>query len=183
MLDPIQRTIDARWPTIPRLVAGLPLLLFGLMHLVGATPIQPILEAAGMPAPGALAVIAPSVQAAAGLLLVLGWMTRIAAAMGGVVMLGAIASHVLIPDDRWPQPASGLPGPEPVGLLLLAILILGCTIASAIRGGGLWSMDRRQVASRASMRGGGLDGPAAPRPRKGKKPPPTTESSSPDSVW
>ncbi len=181
MLDAIQRTTDAKWPMIPRLVAGLPLALIGLASLVGAVPVAPLARAAGLPAPDVLAIVIPVTDVLAGFLLCFGWLTRVGAALGILAMLGAITLHLLIPDNQWPQPASGAPGPEPLAPFLLAWLLLGACILSVIRGGGLWSADRRQVASRAAARGGGL---GAPTPRvkapKRKKNQPPAEG---ESVW
>lgn len=182
MLDRLQRTIDRKWPVIPRMIAGLPLFLFGLVHATGSTPVAPLIEAAGLPAPGVLGVAVPIVELAAGMLLVSGWMTRVGAALGALAMLGAITVHILIPDDRWPQPFSGGLGQEPLGIFVLAWVILGGCILAAIRGGGLWSADRRQVASRAASHGGGLDGAGPPRvkTRKRKKGEAVKEG---ESVW
>lgn len=179
MLDRIQRTRDVKWPIIPRLVAGLPLTLFGLMHLVGASPVEPLLVAARLPMPGLGAIVAPAMEIAAGLLLTFGWLTRVGGGLGVLAMVGAITVHFLIPNDQWPHPASGRPGPEPLGIFLLAWIILGSALVSTIRGGGLWSADRRQVATRASARGGGLDGPRVQRARRTKDEPVKDG----DSVW
>jgi uncharacterized membrane protein YphA (DoxX/SURF4 family) len=182
MLDTIQRTGDRTWPIIPRLIAGVPLALFGLLHLVGADPVEPVAAAAGLPMPGLVGVAAPAVEFIGGLMLVFGWITRVGGVLGAVVMVGAIVVHFIIPNDRWPQPASGTLGPEPLLPFLLAWAVLGCCIIAVIRGGGRWSVDRRQLAGRASSRGGGLDGPVAPRvkPPKRKKGETVKEG---ESVW
>ncbi len=169
MLDVIQRTNDDKWLLVPRLVAGLPLTLAGLAHLVGITPVAPLVEAAGLPASDVAALAAPIAEVVGGMLLSFGWLTRVGGVLAVLTMGGAIAIHFMVPDDRWPQPASGAPGPEPLFPFLMAWAILGCALISTIRGGGLWSADRRQVASRAASHGGGLD--SAPTPRvKGPKP-------------
>lgn len=183
MLDAIQRTSDLRWPIIPRVVGGLPLAMFGLLHLVGATPVGPIAAAAGVPAPEVVGLLVPGVEVAAGLMLVFGWLTRVGGVLAAAAMAGAITVHLIIPDDRWPQPASGAPGPEPLGIFLLAWVILGCAVVSVIRGGGFWSLDRRQVASRASGRGGGLVGAPAPAPAKRVKPGKSDPVKDGESVW
>lgn len=184
MLDPIQRTIDAKWPLAPRLIAGFPLALSGLAHLVGVTPVGPLIAAADLPAADLLALAAPIVEVLAGGMLIFGWLTRVGGVLGALVMAGAVTVHFLIPDDRWPQPVSGIPGPEPLFPFLLAWLVLGCSVLAAIRGGGLLSIDRRQVANRAASRGGGLDAAPAPRvkrakPKKGQITPPADG----ESVW
>lgn len=181
MLDAIQRTSDAKWPIIPRLVAGLPLALTGLASLVGLVPVEALARTAGLPAPQVMALAVPATEVLAGFLLCFGWLTRVGAALGILSMLGAITLHILIPDNQWPQPASGAPGPEPLAPFILAWLLLGSSIIAVIRGGGYWSADRRQVAARAASRGGGLDVPA-PRIKqpKRKKNQPLAEG---ESVW
>lgn len=169
MLDVIQRTSDAKWPIVPRLVAGVPLAIAGLLHLVGAAPVEPLLEKAGFPAAGVLGVVAPLAELAAGVLLCAGWMTRVWGGVGVALMVGAIVVHFLIPNDQWPQPDSGLPGPEPVGGLVMAFGLVAVCGVAAVVGGGRLSADRRQVASRASARGGGLGVAAAPKVKRVKQ--------------
>ncbi|MEZ6235395.1 MAG: DoxX family protein [Phycisphaerales bacterium] len=168
MLDVLQRTSDRKWPVLPRLVAGVPLAIAGLLHVVGAAPVEPLLAKAGFPAPGVLGIVAPLAQVVAGVLLCAGWMTRVGAGIGVAVMVGAIVVHFLIPNNQWPQPDSGLPGPEPVGGLVMAFLLVAVCGVAAWFGGGHWSADRRQVASRASARGGGLGVAPSPKVKKQK---------------
>lgn len=188
MLDAIQRTSDAKWPIVPRLLAGVPLVIAGLLHVVGATPVEPLLVKAGFPGPGVLAIVAPLAQVVAGVLLCAGWMTRPGAIVGAAVMFGALAVHFMIPDNQWPQPDSGLPGPEPVGGLVMAFVLVAVCGVAAVFGGGRWSADRRQVASRASARGGGLGVAASPKVKqvkraKAKKGAPVQAPADGESVW
>jgi len=137
-----------------RILAGGPLLVFGLMHLAGMAPMQPIVEAAGLPAPGLSAILAPIGEVVAGLMILAGLYTRVGAAIAVAVMLGAVTAHIRIPSDGWPQP-DGTVGAEPplVWLALAIILLSGYLIW---RGAGPWSVDSRQGGP------GGAGGPGEP---------------------
>lgn len=186
ILDTLQRTGDLRWLIVPRLLAGVCLTLGALLNLAGAAPLEPIARAAGFPAPSTLALVIAIAELLAGLALTFGLLTRPAGVLGSLTMLVAIASHFRIPDDRWPQGTSGALGPEPLAPFLLAWLVLGACVLVTIRGGGRWSLDRRQLATRASSRSWGLDTPPPPRtksPKPSKKPTHIEPTKDGESVW
>ncbi len=133
MLKPLIRTGFHRHMMLPRLIAGAPLAGIGTMHLTGVAPLRPILDAQGVPMPGAHAVIVPLLMVAAGLMLVTGTLSRAAGAIGVGVMLGALHAHLTI--ETWPNPD------EPP--IVLPIAVLFCSVYVLVRGGGAWSVDRK----------------------------------------
>ena len=162
-LDSIRRTCGCKHLIVPRLLAGLPLTAFGVMHLVGAMnpeigmPMRPLLEAAGIPVPGLMAIVAPLAQLVAGLLLLTGAFARIGGLIAIGTMAGAIMTHVKIPNDQWPVPTTDAmqgPWPEPTFLMYLAIVIGLCALYVLVRGGGAWSMDSRSRKGAARSAGG-----------------------------
>ncbi|MCH9057618.1 MAG: DoxX family protein [Planctomycetes bacterium] len=157
VLDAIRKTCGCRHMIVPRLLAGLPLTAFGVMHLTGAMPMRPLLEAAGIPAPGLMAIVAPLAQLVAGLLLLSGAFARIGGMLAAGAMVGAIMTHVKIPNDQWPVPTTDAtqgPWPEPTFMMYLAILIALCSVYVLVRGGGAWSIDIRSRKGMAGSAGG-----------------------------
>lgn len=138
MANPL-KTDDAVIGTVARVIAGAPLAFFGVMHLVGPMPMQPLMEAAGLPMPEIAAVIAPLAQLAAGLLLLAGALTRPAALLAIGTMLGAILTHLRIPNDQWPETNGG--PQEPLFLMALAVIIIAAAALAVWRGAGRWSID------------------------------------------
>jgi putative oxidoreductase len=130
----------------PRVLGGAPLLFFGVMHLVGAMPMEPIVEAAGLPMPSVMAILAPIAQVAAGLMLLFGVFARFGALLAIGTMVGAVVTHLKIPNDQWPMPTELDPnavGAEPTAMLGLAGLIVICSIMVLLKGAGAWSFDSR----------------------------------------
>ena len=158
VLDEIRKTCGCKHMIVPRLLAGLPLTAFGVMHLTGAMPMRPLLEAAGFPAPGLMAIVAPLAQLVAGLLLLSGAFARIGGLIAIGTMAGAIMTHVKIPSDQWPiatTDATQGPWPEPnFPLLYMAILIVLSGAYVLVRGGGAWSIDSRSRRGMARSAGG-----------------------------
>ncbi len=132
-LAAIQRTSGAKWVIAARLIAAVPLVGIGVMHLTGSAPLKPILEAAGTPLPGVNAIVAPLVQIAAGVLLATGAFARMGGALAIGTMLAALHAHLTI--EEWPNPD------EPP--LALPIVVLASALLVVIVGAGGFSFDRR----------------------------------------
>jgi len=81
-LQSVRRTRPLKHVLIARLIAGFPLLGLNIMHLIGAAPLRPILDAANIPMPGINTILAPVLGVLAGLLLLSGAFARIGAAIG-----------------------------------------------------------------------------------------------------
>lgn len=144
----LQATTNCKHIAIARILAGAPLLLFGIMHLTGAMPMKPLLEAASLPAPGPTAILAPLMQIAAGALLLSGAFARIGGVLAIGTMLGAIVTHIKIPNDQWPNPEGGVMD-EPVAMMAIAAVIALLAAYITIKGAGPWSFDNKTAAPKS----------------------------------
>ena len=131
----LRKTQTSKSSIIFRLISGVPLVLFGTMHLVGAAPIEPILAAARVPLPQLNALGAPAIEVGTGLMLLSGWFTRIGALFVTVTKAVALYSHAIADWQGEPTPLI------PVAVNVSAAYILW-------RGADAWSLDARAVAER-----------------------------------
>jgi len=152
MPNTLTHTTDHKHIAILRILAGAPLLMFGLMHLSGAAPMKPLVEAAGLPMPELTAIVAPIAQIIAGLILLSGAYARIGALLAIPVMLGGLVTNFKIPNDQWPTPSELDPniielGTEPAMLTPIAVVVILFSIYIVIKGAGPWSIDARSADS------------------------------------
>ncbi|MFO0829040.1 MAG: DoxX family protein [Phycisphaerales bacterium] len=141
-LCPVRTTGSQRWLIVPRLIAALPMAVFGSFHLTGMTPMMEILRRASIPFPEVNYYVGPLVMVAAGLSLGFGFHARIGAVLGIGAMLVATYSKVVI--DEWPgamQPPIALP-----------IVVLAACLVVLWKGAGAWSADRRAIERNAMTR-------------------------------
>src|SRR5690606_2580885 len=97
-----------RHTVIPRVVAGLPLLGIGLIHVVDPElRMDPLVEAAGIPLAGVVAPLAVGVEIIAGLSLLLGYWARLGGLLAVTMMLVAAYAHLAI--EVWPNGAENEP--------------------------------------------------------------------------
>lgn len=148
MNNALTKTTNQKHIAILRIIAGAPLLMFGIMHLTGAMPMKPLIEAAGFPMPGITAIIAPLAQILAGLLLLSGAFARVGALVAIGTMFGALITHMKIPNDQWPTPSELdpsiiLPGPEPTFMMAIAAAVILFSAYVIFKGAGAWSVDGR----------------------------------------
>ncbi len=129
----IRETRAGKEAVLFRLIAGLPLAVFATMHLVGAAPMKPILEAADIPLPGINAVVAPIVQVLASVLLLSGAFARLGGLLAAGTMAVALYSHAVADWQDEPSP-------------LIAAAVLVCSLYILWRGAGAWSLDARAQA-------------------------------------
>lgn len=134
MTHDIRRTSNQRHVLIPRFIAGAPLLAIGAMHLTGAAPMRPILEAAGIPLVELNAVAAPIFEVLAGLMLLSGGLARLGGALAIGSMSVAIYAHIVA--DWADEPPIALP----IAVWLASAYILW-------KGGGAWSLDGRTTGA------------------------------------
>ena len=113
-----------RHVAVIRILASLPLIGIGSMHLIGAAPLLPILEGAGLPFPELSARVIPIVQVLAGLLLLTGFGARIGALVAMGTMAGALFTHVRF--DWADEPPVALPLLVLAGATYVTIRGAGC---------------------------------------------------------
>jgi putative oxidoreductase len=124
---------------LPRIVASVPLIGIGLMHVfVPGLGMRSLVEAAGLPFPALLSPVAVAIEIVAGLSLLLGLWARIGALLAVPTMLVAVYAHLAI--DVWPN------GPENEPPLVLPILVMACAGYVLWRGAGRWSFDGRYTS-------------------------------------
>lgn len=155
-MDALRKTCDCKSFLVMRVLAGLPLVAFGAMHLSGMMPMKPLIEAAGLPAPGLMAVVAPLAQLVAGFMLISGAFARIGALIAMGTMAGAIMTHVKIPNDQWPMPTPDAPealGAEPTFMLGIAAVVIAGAIVVLWKGAGAKSIDLRSSQGSKSTSG------------------------------
>jgi putative oxidoreductase len=134
LVSKLRQTTGAKHILAPRLLAGLPLLGIGVMHITGSAPLKPILEGAGIPMAHLNSVVAPIVEIVAGLLILSGALTRVGAAMAMGTMAVALYTHMAFEATETFAWEDEPPIVLPIVVLLSAIYLLW-------RGGGAWSLD------------------------------------------
>jgi len=129
-LDSIRGTRPLKHVAIARLVAGLPLVGVSIMHVIGAVPLRPILEAAKISMPDVSAILAPALGVLAGLMVVSGAFDWVGTEIACGSMPVALCAHLAA---DWPD--------EPP--IVLPIALLAASPYVLWRGGGAWSVDGR----------------------------------------
>lgn len=130
-LQALRKTNKAKWLIIPRLVAALPLVVFGSFHLTGRSPLLEILRRADIPFPEVNFYVAPVVMVLSGLSMGLGFYARIGALTGSFAMLVAAYSKLVI--EEWP-------GPMEIPMALPVVVLAAC-LSILAKGAGAWSLD------------------------------------------
>jgi uncharacterized membrane protein YphA (DoxX/SURF4 family) len=135
-LSVLRKTSPAKWIMAPRLIAALPLVVFGSFHLTGRSPLLEILRRADLPFPEVNLYLAPILMVVSGLLMGIGFYARIGALIGSGAMVVATYSKLVI--EEWP-------GPMEIPLLLPLVVLTGCMIV-LVKGPGAWSPDLKAVS-------------------------------------
>ena len=130
-LSALRKTTPAKWILAPRLIAALPLFVFGSFHLTGMSPLLEILRRAEIPFPEINFYLAPLFMVVSGLSLGIGFYARIGALIGTGAMIVATYSKLVI--EEWP-------GPMEIPLALPLVVLAGCLVV-LIKGPGAWSAD------------------------------------------
>lgn len=130
-LSALRKTTPAKWILAPRLIAALPLFVFGSFHLTGMSPLLEILRRAEIPFPEINFYLAPLFMVVSGLSLGIGFYARIGALIGTGAMIVATYSKLVI--DEWP-------GPMEIPLALPLVVLAGCLVV-LLKGPGAWSAD------------------------------------------
>jgi uncharacterized membrane protein YphA (DoxX/SURF4 family) len=130
-LTDLRRTKATKWLIAPRIIAALPLVVFGSFHLTGRSPLLEILRRASIPFPEVNFYVAPVVMVLSGLSMGLGFYARLGALAASFAMLVAAYSKLVI--EEWP-------GPMEIPMALPMVVLAAC-LAILIKGPGAWSSD------------------------------------------
>ena len=145
-LNGIRKTSKQKRLFILRALAGLPLLLFGVLHLIDPEPFRQILLASAIPFVELNLIVAPLAEVLAGALLLSGYLSRIGGVLGSATMAAAIYSTLVIAKlttTHLPADLASVPEVPPV---VLPALVLLASLFVVWRGAGAWSLDSRSPA-------------------------------------
>jgi uncharacterized membrane protein YphA (DoxX/SURF4 family) len=143
LMATIQGTTDWGVLLILRVVVSLPLLFFGVLHLVSPNVFREILVTAGMPLVYLHSLLVPLVEILAGVLLLVGFLAR----LGGVLAFGVMVPAILVTL----QVTAGREGPA-VPTLALPLTLAVASFFLALLGGGSGSIDQLMHYQRAAPR-------------------------------
>jgi uncharacterized membrane protein YphA (DoxX/SURF4 family) len=141
LLATMQGTTDWGVLLLLRVVVGLPLLFFGVLHLVSPDVLREILVAAGQPLIYLHSVLVPLVELLAGVLLLVGFLTRLGAVLAFALMVPAALLTF--------QVNAGRGGPA-VPTLALPVTLAVASFFLAVLGGGSGSIDQRMHYRRSA---------------------------------
>lgn len=136
LINFFRKTNDSKATIVPRLIAALPLIAIGIGHLVDPDSFRLILDGAGIPMPDINLVIAPVVEVAAGVLLLVGLVARAAGLAAASTMVAALYSHAAIDPLTLPETMSMPP-------IILPLAVLASAFWVAYAGAGHWSLDSK----------------------------------------
>jgi uncharacterized membrane protein YphA (DoxX/SURF4 family) len=141
MMQLIQRfrqTTPRKFVLLPRLVAGVPLVVFSAMHFTNLQHFRDILTAGGMPMVDVNVWAASSAEMLGGLSLLTGFFARVGGLLGIATMVPAILTTVRL---------AGMPDAPMVPPLPLPIMVCVASTVVLVLGGGAWSGDARRKES------------------------------------
>jgi NADH dehydrogenase len=130
----MQHTPPWRFLLVLRLIAGLPLIYFGVLHLVYPDEVRAILVAGRLPHSDLGVAVVPFVEILAGLLLLAGLLTRV----GGMLALGVMMPTLLLTVQLMER--NGAPSMPP---LLVPLIVALTSVVLVLLGGGAASVDER----------------------------------------
>ena len=132
IIEQLRQTDGNKRVAVLRIVAGLPLVTFGAMHLVDPGSFRTILEASRVPFVELNLIAAPITEVIAGLLLITGYLARLGGLAGAVTMLAAAWSTAIL---------AGIPSAPEVPPMPLPLVVLAISTYVLWRGAGAWSLD------------------------------------------
>jgi uncharacterized membrane protein YphA (DoxX/SURF4 family) len=134
LIEQIRQTDTSKRVAILRIVAGLPLAIFGAMHLADPASFRTILEASHVPFIELNLIAAPITEIIAGLFLITGYFARLGGLGGAVTMFAAAWSTAIL---------AGIPTAPEVPPMPLPLAVLAISTYVLWRGAGAWSLDGR----------------------------------------
>jgi len=134
----LQQTTPRKIILLPRLFAGVPLVVFSAMHFMNPQHLREILTAGGVPMVEVNIWAASSAEMLGGVLLLTGFFARVGGLLGVGTMVPAILTTVTL---------AGLPGAPTVPPLPVPSMVLVASTIVMVLGGGAWSGDARRNES------------------------------------
>jgi uncharacterized membrane protein YphA (DoxX/SURF4 family) len=147
--SPLTKTADHKFMIVPRILAGVPLLGFGVLHFVKPEHFREIMVASEIPMIELNMYAAPAAEAIGGLLLLLGLYARIGGVLGIATMLVAIYTTFVLSGMAVADLPGGLTEIPKVPPLPLPVVITVASLVVVVLGGGAWSLDWRNQSSQA----------------------------------
>jgi uncharacterized membrane protein YphA (DoxX/SURF4 family) len=143
----ITKTTGHKFVIVPRLLAGLPLLGFGLLHFFKPEHFREILVASEIPMIEINMVAAPAAETLGGILLLFGLFARV----GGIFGIATMAVAIYTTIDLFGMAVADLPGGlteiPAVPPLPLPVMITVASLVVVVLGGGAWSLDWKNQSS------------------------------------
>ena len=130
----LQQTTPRKIILLPRLFAGVPLVVFSAMHFMNPQHLREILTAGGVPMVEVNIWAASSAEMLGGVLLLTGFFARVGGLLGVGTMVPAILTTVRL---------AGLPDAPTVPPLPVPSMVLVASTIVMVLGGGAWSGDAR----------------------------------------
>ena len=138
LLQRLRHTTPRKVMLLPRLLAGVPLVIFSAMHFMNPQHFRDILTASGVPMVDVNVWAASSAEMLGGILLLTGFFARVGGILGIGTMAPAILATIRLAD------IAGAPKVPP---LPLPIVVLVASAVVLVLGGGAWSADARRNAA------------------------------------
>ncbi len=142
----LTKTSGYRVVIVPRVLAGLPLVGFGILHYLKPSHFQDILIASEIPMVELNVYAAPLFEVLGGVLLLLGLYARVGGLLGIATMGVAFYSTVVLSGMTVADLPEGLTEIPKVPPLPLPVMVAVTSLVVVILGGGAWSLDRRRQA-------------------------------------
>ena len=134
----LQQTTPRKIILLPRLFAGVPLVVFSAMHFMNPQHLREILTAGGVPMVEVNIWAASSAEMLGGVLLLTGFFARVGGLLGVGTMMPAILTTVRL---------ASLPDAPTVPPLPVPSMVLVASTIVMVLGGGAWSGDARRNES------------------------------------
>jgi uncharacterized membrane protein YphA (DoxX/SURF4 family) len=138
LIQQLRQTRPRKIVLLPRLLAGVPLVVFSAMHVMNPHHFRDILTAGGMPMVDVNVWAASSAEMLGGVLLLTGFFARVGGLLGIGTMVPAILTTVRL--ASLPDAPMVPPLPMPIMVFLASTVVL-------MLGGGAWSGDARRNVS------------------------------------
>lgn len=128
-----------------RLIAGMVLLFFGILHFIRPENFEDILIATHVPFIQLNLYLVPIVEVVVGFFFIIGFLTRLSAIAGAITMIVATVSTVRlmrITPDNLPDGLTQVPFTPPT---FVPITVGFMAIYLIFRGGGAWGIDKTKT--------------------------------------